>query len=63
MKTTTNKLRRIAELRDELAPAKDRLMRVLSVIEEEKLGAAIAKRLGTIVGRLEDLQRKMRQTA
>jgi hypothetical protein len=63
MKTATSKLRRIAQLRDDLMPAKDRLMRVLDTIEEEKLGAALAKRLGTIVGRLEDLQRKMRQTA
>ena len=60
MKTATNKLRRIAELRDELAPAKDRLMRVLSALEHERLGSALAKRLGTIIGRLEDLQRKMR---
>jgi hypothetical protein len=60
MKTASNKARRIAELRDELMPAKDRLMRVLSALEQERLGAAIAKRLGTIIGRLEDLQRKMR---
>jgi hypothetical protein len=60
MKTATSKLRRIAELRDELMPAKDRLMRVLSALEQERLGSAIAKRLGTIIGRLEDLQRKMR---
>jgi hypothetical protein len=60
MKTASNKARRIAELRDELMPAKDRLMRVLSALEHERLGSALAKRLGTIVGRLEDLQRKMR---
>ena len=60
MKTATKKLRRIEELRGELAPAKDRLMRVLSALEHERLGSALAKRLGTIVGRLEDLQRKMR---
>ena len=52
MKTASNKARRIAELRDELRPAKDSLMRVLSALEHE--------RLGTIIGRLEDLQRKMR---
>ena len=60
MKTASNKARRIAELRDELMPAKGRLMRILSRIEEERLGSAIAKRLGTIIGRLEDLQHKMR---
>jgi hypothetical protein len=60
MATATNKLRRIAELRDELRPAKDRLMDVLRAVENEKLGTSLAKRLGTIIGRLEDLQRKMR---
>ena len=60
MKTATDKRRRLAELRDDLAPAKDRLMRILQAMEDERLGATIAKRLGTIIGRLEDLQRKMR---
>ena len=60
MKTATDKRRRLDELRDDLAPAKDRLMRILHAMEEERLGSAMAKRLGTIIGRLEDLQRKMR---
>jgi hypothetical protein len=59
-RTKTDKLRRIAELRDDLRPAKDRLMAVLSAMENERLGAAMARRLGTIIGRLEDLQRAMR---
>ena len=59
-RTKTDKLRRIAELRDDLRPAKDRLMAVLSTMENERLGAAMARRLGTIIGRLEDLQRAMR---
>lgn len=60
MNTASNRARRISQLRDELRPAKDRLMDVLHALEQERLGSALAKRLGTIVGRLEDLQRKMR---
>jgi len=59
-RTKTDKLRRIAQLRDDLMPVKSRLMAVLSTMENERLGAAMARRLGTIIGRLEDLQRAMR---
>jgi len=59
-RTKTDKLRRIAELCDELRPAKKRMMDVLATIENERLGAAMARRLGTIIGRLEDLQSAMR---
>lgn len=60
MKTTkSERLRRLAELKDSLRMPKERLMAVLAAIEGERLDARLARRLGTIVGRLEDLQRAM----
>lgn len=57
--STGNRLRRLAELKDGLREPKARLMAVLAAMESERLDARLAKRLGTIVGRLEDLQRAM----
>ena len=59
-RTAAEKHRRLAELCDELRPAKKRMMDVLATIENERLGAVLAKRLGSIVGRLEDFQRSIR---
>lgn len=53
------KLQKLAQLKDDLRPAKDRLMAVLAEIEGQRLGSDFAKRLGTIIGKLEDLQRRM----
>jgi len=58
-RTRHEKLQKLAQLKDDLRPAKDRLMAVLAEIENDRLGSALAKRLGTIIGRLEDLQRRM----
>jgi hypothetical protein len=49
--------KRLAELKDELRMPKDRLMRVLSHLEACDRG--LARRLGTIIGKIEDLQRRM----
>jgi hypothetical protein len=57
--STGDRLRRLAELKDGLREPKARLMAVLAAMESERLDARLAKRLGTIVGRLEDLQRAM----
>lgn len=50
-------MKRLAELKEELRQPKERLMRTLSHLEvyDRKLAA----RLGTIIGKLEDLQRRM----
>jgi hypothetical protein len=58
-RTKHDRLQRLAQLKDDLRPAKDRLMSVLAVLENERLGASFAKRLGTIIGKLEDLQRHL----
>jgi hypothetical protein len=50
-------MKRLAELKDELRMPKDRLMRVLSDLEAYDRG--LARRLGTIIGKIEDLQRRM----
>ena len=57
--TAGDRLRRLAELKDGLRQPKERLMAVLSAMENEHLDARLARRLGTIIGRLEDLQRAM----
>jgi hypothetical protein len=54
-----NKLRRLAEVKESLRPAKSRLIECLTVMEDEKLDARLTRRLATIIGRLEDLQRRM----
>ena len=56
-RTNGERLRRLAELKDGLRQPKDRLMDVLWKMQEERLDARLARRLGTIIGRLEDLQR------
>lgn len=53
------RLRRLADLKDGLRQPKERLMAVLAAMEAERLDARLARRLGTIIGRLEDLQRAM----
>ena len=58
-RSTLQRLNRLAELKDGLRQPKERLMAVLSAMENERLDARLARRLGTIVGRLEDLQRAM----
>lgn len=58
-RTNAQKIRRLAELKDGLREPKDRLMKVLAAMEDEQLDARLASRLGTIIGRLEDLQRQM----
>jgi len=59
-KTTVAKQKRLAELCEDLRPAKKRMMDVLQTLENERLGCVIAKRLGSIIGRLEDFQRSIR---
>jgi len=49
--------RRLAELKDELREPKARLMRTLADLEV--YDRSLARRLGTIIGKLEDLQRRM----
>lgn len=56
---TWAKLNRLSSLKEELRQPKERLMRVLAAMEDEGLDASLARRLGTIIGRLEDLQRRM----
>jgi hypothetical protein len=53
------KMKRLAEFKYDLGVAKERLLRVLFAIEDERLDARVARRLGTIIGRLEDLQRQI----
>lgn len=48
---------RLAELKDELSQPKARLMRTLEHLEV--YDRSLAKRLGTIIGKIEDLQRRM----
>ena len=45
------------ELKDELREPKARLMRMLAHLEV--YDRSLAKRLGTIIGKIEDLQRRM----
>ena len=56
---TGERLKRLAELKDGLREPKSRLMQVLAAMEEERLDAGLARRLGTIIGKIEDLQRRM----
>lgn len=49
--------KRLAELKDELREPKARLMRTLSHLEV--YDRSLARRLGTIIGKIEDLQRRM----
>ena len=49
--------KRLAELKEELREPKTRLMRTLAALET--IDRRLASRLGTIIGRLEDLQRRM----
>lgn len=50
-------MKRLAELKDELREPKARLMRTLSYLEV--YDRSLARRLGTIIGKIEDLQRRM----
>lgn len=49
--------KRLAELKEELREPKTRLMRTLAALET--IDRRLASRLGTIIGRIEDLQRRM----
>ena len=50
-------MKRLAELKDELREPKARLMRTLGQLEV--YDRSLATRLGTIIGKIEDLQRRM----
>jgi primosomal protein N'' len=50
-------MKRLAELKDELREPKARLMRTLAAMET--IDRRLASRLGTIIGRIEDLQRRL----
>ena len=50
-------MKRLAELKDELREPKARLMRTLGHLEF--YDRSLARRLGTIIGKIEDLQRRM----
>jgi hypothetical protein len=52
-----DRLRRLAELKDELRMPKDRLMRTLAELRE--VDAGLANLLGTVIGKLETIQRRM----
>lgn len=58
-RSAMQKLNRLAELKEDLRQPKQRLIAVLEAMESERLDARLARRLGTIIGRLEDLQRAM----
>lgn len=49
--------KRLAELKEELREPKTRLMRTLAALET--IDRRLASRLGTIIGRIEDLQRRL----
>jgi hypothetical protein len=49
--------KRLAELKEELREPKTSLMRTLAALET--IDRRLASRLGTIIGRIEDLQRRL----
>jgi len=52
-----DRLRRLAELKDELRQPKARLMQTLAALEEVDPG--LARLLGTVIGKLESIQQRM----
>lgn len=50
-------MKRLAELKDELREPKSRLMRTLSHLQV--YDRSLARRLETIIGKIEDLQRRL----